>query len=139
MNWQSFIAGALFTIVVLGLLAIAFSSIEQQQTANTTATGTINTTLTFQPSHIDWGIVYIRTPATCNVTFTNNGASWQSLNMTCNATTNLLNYTLMWDAEGLSLLSGNSLTANFTLTIIEANVTVTDQFTIDIWISDQTW
>jgi hypothetical protein len=134
MNWESFVAGALCGIVIIVAL-LAFTDTRQ----TTTASGTINTSLTFHPSHIDWGNVYVGTPTTRNVTFTNQGEAWQSLNMTYgNATENLLNYTVTWDGEGLPLPSSNSLVANFTLTIIEANITVTDQFSIDIWIGDQT-
>jgi len=54
-----------------------------------------------------------------------------------NATVNLVDYTLSWDAEGLPLPTNNWLLANFTLTIYEANITVSEAFTMDIWINDK--
>lgn len=137
LNWTSFAGGALFTLFII-LLAVALYTAEPSQTATTQASGTINTSLTIQPSYIDWGTVLIGEPVMRNITFTNNGATWQSLNMTMgNHTANLLNYTLSWDAENHSLPTATSLTANFTLTIHEANITVTDQFTFDIRITDK--
>ncbi len=94
--------------------------------------------LTFNPTEIDWGNVTLNTPVTRNTTITNVGHDVASLNMTYNATSNLINYTLTWDAEGQSLPYAASLTVNFTLTVYEFNWTVTDQFSIDINIRDQT-
>lgn len=102
------------------------------------STGIVNYSLTFNPTEIDWGNVTLNENVTRSVTITNNGGNITALNMTYNGTTNLLNYTLTWDVEGLNLPYDYYVTADFTLIIYEANITVTDQFNIDIWIGDQT-
>jgi len=94
--------------------------------------------LTVEPSAINWGNVSLNENVTRQVNITNTGRNIASLNMTYNGTANLLNYTLGWDGEELALPSATNLVANFTLTIYEANVTVSDQFNIDIQIGDQT-
>ena len=103
------------------------------------SSGTVvqNYGLTANPSTINWGNVILNENVTKQVDITNTGRDIASLNMTYNGTTNLLNYNLAWTAENLSLLSTNSLLANFTLIVYEFNFTATDQFSIDIWISDK--
>ena len=94
--------------------------------------------LSFQPNEINWGNVTVGDSVTRNTTITNNGRDIASLNMTYgNQTANLLNYTLTWDAESEPLPNGYYIIANFTLTIYEANITTSEAFTLDIWISDK--
>lgn len=103
------------------------------------SSGTVvqNYGLSVVPSSINWGNVTLNENVTKQVNITNTGRNIASLNMTYNGTANLLNYTLEWTAENSTLLSGNSLIANFTLTVYTFNFTVTDQFSIDIQIGDK--
>lgn len=89
------------------------------------------------PPLLNWTTVTLNIPLTKQVVITNNGAPISHLNMTYNATANLLLYKLTWNGEGLPLPSGQMLTANFTLTIKNiANPTQQQGFNIDIQIGD---
>ena len=90
------------------------------------------------PSTLDWGTVTVGASNTKQVNLTNSGTPLTALNMTYgNATTNLVNYTVTWDAEGLPLPTNSWLLANFTLAIYEANITASEAFTLDVWINDK--
>ena len=96
-----------------------------------------STALMTTPDHLDWGVVTVGVPKTRNVTLTSvNATSPIQLTMsTVNASANLLNYTVVWDAENVTLQPQTSITANFTLTIHTADVTETADFTFDIIIA----
>jgi len=78
--------------------------------------------LSATPSTIEWGNVTVGLAVTRAVNLTADGTDISSLNMTvANHTANLRNYTVTWDAEGYPLKSGESLLANFTLTVRDAD------------------
>jgi len=94
--------------------------------------------LTFSPSSIDWGTVIVDENVSRSVNITNTGGPTGILNMsTANASANLLNYSLTWDLIDWFLESDESVLANFTLTIYEANTTVTNDFNFNIIIGEQ--
>lgn len=101
------------------------------------STGTvIYSELSADPTSIDWGDIYNGSVSERNTTLTNTGTRpFTSLNMTYgNASLNLINYTVTWDAEDIALPVGQSLMANFTLTVYNATA---GPFNLDIYIQDK--
>jgi len=92
--------------------------------------------LTAVPASINWTGVSLFTPVTRNSTITNNSEQTANLTVyTGNASANLYDYTLTWDAEGILLQPTESVTANFTLTVL--NATVGDTFSFKIVVADK--
>jgi len=88
------------------------------------------TPFTAVPASINWTEARLFTPVTRNSTITNNSDQTANLTVyTGNASANLYDYTLTWDAEGILLEPNESVTANFTLTLLNATG---DTFTLDI-------
>jgi len=91
--------------------------------------------LTAVPPSIDWTGVSLFTPVTRNTTITNNSDQTANLTVyTMNASANLHDYTLTWDAESYILDPTESVTANFTLTVLNATE---GGFTLDIVVADK--
>ena len=95
--------------------------------------------ITFNPTSIDWGPenMTIGVARIRNVTLTNSGTrNITSLNMTeTNFSGGISEYWLEWDAEDEFLAIGESIVANFTLTIYKATE---GSFSFDIYVSDST-
>ena len=92
--------------------------------------------LSATPTSIEWGNVTVGLAVTRAVNLTANGEDIGSLNMTvANYTSNLRNYTVTWDAEGYPLKSGESVMANFTLTVRDAD---TGNFHIEFLVGEET-
>jgi hypothetical protein len=92
--------------------------------------------LTANPTSIYWGNITLNTPITKQLNLTNTGTK-PIANLTAsygNETSNLVDYTLAWDAEDFALPIGASILANFTLTILDATG---DRFSFDIYIADK--
>jgi len=91
--------------------------------------------LTAVPPSINWTGVSLFTPVTRNSTITNNSDQTANLTVyTGNASANLHSYTLTWDAEGIMLEPNESVTANFTLTLLNATE---GGFMLDIVVADK--
>ena len=139
LKWTLILAVAFVAGVALAVMAQTLT--ELPATSQINQTDPHMSPFKIEPNTIDWGLVTVTIPVTRSVNITNLGSNSTRLNMTSrNATGALENgsYALTWDAENLTLPSNGWLLANFTLTIYEANVTLTDQFSLDIWIGDQT-
>ena len=132
MNFKAIVAIICIAILTFTTLVYALHLILKIITQGTIE---LEYALTAEPSNIDWGNVTLNTPINRSVDIDNVGTkNMTSLTMKYeNPSANLLNYTVLWNCEGLDLPVGDVITATFTLTVYEATE---GAFSFDIWIGD---